>query len=231
MATPAEIARHRAANRGIVATMTRDLNRFWATLDLTDPAGARDALLRFMPLLTTQYGEMAAVVAADWYDDLRASAGAAGRFAAEVAEVVPAGVVQERTRFGAQHLWTPSPEQTLAFLTSAASKYVLQPGRDTIQRSSMRDPAAAGWRRVTRAGACKFCRMLAGRGAVYKQSTAFFASHDGKCNCAAVPEWDPDAPEADVKQYVASERTSAMSEQQRADHTARVAAFLAEMAD
>ena len=65
---------------------------------------------------------------------------------------------------------------------------------------------------------------------MYKRETAHFASHDD-CNCAAVPDWDPDSPEVDVKQYAASERTSAMSERQRADHTARVAAFLAEMAN
>lgn len=230
MATLAEIAKHRAATRGIVMATTRDLNRFWATLDLADPAGARDALLRFMPTLTTQYGEVAATVAADWYDDLRASSGAAGRFTAQMAETVPTAVVEARTRFGAQHLWTPTPEQALAFLVGAASEYVLQPGRDTIAQSSMRDPAASGWHRETRPGACKFCRMLAGRGGVYKKATANFAAH-GKCHCVAVPSWDASAKEVDARQYVASERTSAMSERQRADHTARVAAFLAEMAD
>lgn len=230
MATRADVLEQRAATRGLVAAATRDLNRFWATLDLADPVAARNALLRFMPALTTQYGEMAATIAADWYDDLREASGAAGRFVAEAAETIPVDVVQARTRFGAQHLWTPTPEQTLAFLAGVASEYVLQPGRDTIQQSSIRDPAASGWHRETRPGACGFCRLLAGRGAVYKKETADFAAH-GDCYCVAAPSWDANAPEVGVRQYVASERTSAMTEKQRADHTARVAAFLAEMAD
>jgi len=230
VATPAEVARFKRANAGIVRLLRRDLDAFWATLDLSRPDAARDALLEFLPLLSDTYGDMAAAVAADWYDELREAAQVPGAFRAMPADLVPADVVRSRARFGAQHLWSPAPEQTLTFLASAMSKYVLQPGWDTIQGSAMRDPQASGWRRVTRPNGCRFCRMLAGRGGVYKKATAHFASH-GNCNCAAVPDWDPSAPEVDVNQYVASQRTSRMSPEQRERHRARVADFLADMAD
>lgn len=214
MATPAQIAANRAANAGIVALATRDLTAFWASLDLTKPEAARDALVRFTPVLVDQYGEVAATVAADFYDDLRLEADVRPGFRARMADPVPAEVVVAQTRFGAQHLWTDTPDQSLAFLTTALSKYVLAPGRATIVNSSLADPQAAGWHRETRPSStyhsgCRFCRMLAGRGGVYKKATATFAAHGG-CHCVAVPSWDANAPEVGADQYRASERMDAL---------------------
>lgn len=220
----------RATNIAIVNRAKRDMDRFTRGLDLTDPEAVRDALLRFMPTLTTRYGEIAASLAADWYDELRAEQAVAGRFSARMADPVPTAAIEEQVRFGAQHLWSATPEATFTFLAGNLQKYVLQPARDTIQQNAMRDPQAAGWHRETRAGSCKFCRMLAGRGEVYKKESADFSAHTD-CNCVAVPSWDADAEEVGVKQYVASERTSAMSEKERADHTARVRAYLADVPD
>lgn len=211
--------------------MRRDLTAYWQTLDLGRPDMARDALLRYVPRLTTLYGEAAAVVAADWYDELRAAAAVGGQFTAVLADPFPARFVEERVRFGVRHLWTPTPEQTLEFLSGAASEYGLQPGRDTIANSVSSDPQGTGWHRETSATACKFCRMLAGRGGVYRsEAHATFAAH-GNCNCVAVPSWDADAQEVPVSAYVASERTSRMSPEQRERHTARVRAYLSEMDD
>jgi hypothetical protein len=165
------------------------------------------------------------VVAADWYDELRAAEVVRGRFESILAPTVPVEFVEKEVRFGAQHLFTSDPNQTLAFLAGVASKYVLQPGRDTIATSTARDPAASGWHRETRHNSCDFCRLLAGRGGVYKEATADFAAHH-HCHCVAVPSWDADAPEVDVKQYVASQRTSTMSEAQREAHRERVREYL-----
>lgn len=226
MATSTDVALIRAANQGLVNLALRDLNAFWASLNLDRPEAARDALLRFLPELTARYGEGAATVAADWYDDLRLDAGVQPGFRAQVAEPVPAVAVRRRTRFGAQHLFTDLPGQTLTFLSGAVTKYVLQPGWETIIQSSIADPAAVGWRRETRPGACDFCRMLAGRGGVYKESTVRFAAHDD-CGCVAVPSWDASAPEVDVMAYVASERTSRMTPAQREAHSERVRDWMA----
>lgn len=220
----------KAANAAITRRLKADLDTFWASLNLRRPEAARDALLDFLPLLTDRYGEIAAVVAAEWYDGVRDAAGVRGSFRARPAELVAPSVVQERARFGAQHLWTPQPEQTLSFLTTAMTKYALQPGWDTVLQSTRRDPQASGWRRVARTDGCDFCRMLEGRGGVYKEATVRFAAH-GDCNCAAVPDWDPDAPEVDVMAYVASRRTSRMSPAQREAHNARVRDWIAANAD
>lgn len=222
--------RLRRVQARIAELVARDLEAFWGSLDLRRPELAREALLDFVPDLVEQYGLGAAAVAAEWYDEQRAARGVAGRFEAIAAAPTSADAVEQMVRFGAQHLFTDDPGQTLAYVQQRATKHALQPGRDTITLSSDRDPFAAGWRRVTRAGSCKFCRMLADRGAVYRESTVHFASH-GACNCAAVPAWDRDAPEVDVRAYVASQRTSSMSPRQREAHTARVREYLAGMDD
>lgn len=214
MATPADVELIRAQNAGIVTLATDDLTAFWSTLDLSKPEAARDALLAFTPVLVDQYGEVAATVAADFYDDLRLEAGVRPGFRARMADPVPAEVVVAQTRFGAQHLFTDTPDQSLAFLTTALSKYVLAPGRETIVGSSLADPQASGWHRETRpsetyTSGCGMCRMLAGRGGVYKKATAAFAAHGG-CHCVALPSWDASAPEVGVDQYRASERMDAL---------------------
>lgn len=225
MPSASDVEALRAANRELVRRVERDLNGFWASLDLSKPERVRDALLRFVPALTTAYGDAAAVVAADWFDAVRASEGVPGRFRAGLAAAFPAEFVESRVRFGAGHLFTADPGQTLVFLAGAVQEYVLQPGRDTVARAAVEDPAASGWERRVRGDGCRFCRGLASRGAVYRKETAGFASH-GHCTCVAVPSWDPNAPEVPAAAYVASEKSAAMSPEQRKRHTARVREWL-----
>lgn len=230
MATSSDVEVLRAANRGAVVLATRALEAFWGSLDLGRPEAVRDALLEYLPVLVEQYGEAAAVVAADWYDDLRAAEGLADGFTARMGEPVAVERVRSRVRFGAQHLFTENPGQTLVFLSSAVTRYVLEPGRVTVAESVRADPVAVGWHRETRGGGCGFCRMLAGRGAVYKRATANFAAHDD-CHCVAVPSWDANAPEVPVDLYRASERTTGMTPEQKARHNALIRRAIDEYVD
>ena len=235
MATAAEVQFIRAQNEAIVRLATRDLAAFWSTLDLSRPESARNALLRFTPVLVDQYGQAAASIAADWYEDVRAAERVRVPYRARVAEPVAPEVVAARTRYGAGHLFTDTPEVTQTFLASALTKYVLQPGRDTIVENARRDPAAVGWHRETRpsasyASGCRLCRLLAQRGAVYKDTTVRFAAH-GDCKCVGVPSWDANAPEVDAIAYVASERTSRMTPGQKARHNARLQRAIDEYVD
>lgn len=151
------------------------LNNFWRTLGLTpgkeltlaEIDTARAALLEFMPMLTEQYGAKAASIAADWYDELRLVARVPGVFTSEVGGVIEARYVQSRVRFGASHLHAGAYDQYLAFLQGAVTGWVTEAFSNTIQRNSYRDPNSVGWARKPEPGACKFCLMLASRGAVY----------------------------------------------------------------
>jgi len=223
----------RVAQAKIRASVERDLARMWQRVWSAsggDQYAVRDAFLRLTPGLVERYGDMAATYAADWYERQRQAAQVSGSFSARLQPSPYLDSVEQTVQRVSGDLWTETPEAMLHSLQVTVGKYVLAAGRQTIVHASAEDPRASGWRRVTRVGSCKFCRMLAGRGAVYKHETAFFASH-GDCNCAAVPSWDPDAPEVDVRLYQASRRTSAMTPAQKRQHNALISNFLAQMSE
>lgn len=224
MATSAQVYQTARVQSRIVAAAMRDLNRFWRTLDLSNPELARNALMEFMPTLVSEYGNAAGVAAADFYDDLRADVPTRHAFQAIIAEADNVATT-EATRRLAGSLFDGDTAAMLNGLGAIVDKHVKQVARDTITRSSNADPDAAGWAREIRGDTCKFCRMLATRGAVYKRETADFAAHHS-CDCVAVPSWDSSAPEVETRQYVASERTSTMTEEQKAHHREAVAGYL-----
>lgn len=210
----------RAALDGLHSLVERDVRSVWSAVDLAKPDLVRDEFLRFTPELVRVYGDGAATLAADWYDELRAEQRLVDRFRAELAQGVPDAWVQERVRFGAGALWS-SPDDFPKFIIDISHGYVTQSYGDTISGATKADPLAVGWERIPNPGACDFCVMLAGRGGVYKKATSRFASHSG-CRCSAAPSWDSSAKEVPVYAYKASERTSGMSAAQKAEHNARV---------
>lgn len=229
MPTQADVALLREAQEAMRTLVVRDLEAFWSSLALDRPEAVRAALLEFVPALVAQHGDRAASLAADWYDDVRAAERVPGRFRASMVPSPYEDATEGLVRRAAGALFTDTPVGALSTLTSVAPKYVLAAGRETITRSADRDPRAAGWQRIVRAGGCRFCRMLAGRGDVYREASVHFAAHDD-CNCAAAPSWDQSAPEVDVDIYEASKRTTRMKPAQKEAHNARIRRALDEYA-
>jgi hypothetical protein len=85
-----------------------------------------------------------------------------------------------------------------ARLAAAAERQVLDAGRDTIVGNAQRDRKAKSWARIPEPGACSFCLMLATRGAVYKETTVGFKSHDN-CRCHVEPVFTAYEPSAAVR--------------------------------
>lgn len=190
MVERARLEEFRQANAQLSSLVRAELEAFFLSLNLSRPEAARDALMEFMPILTDQYGQVAATLAADWYEELRASDGAVGGFRAVAADSVPAGAVEAKVRYLASHLWTPEPAAMLGGLLTAADKYVKQPGRDTVAVNAKRE--GVRWARVpTGAKTCSWCLVLASRDAVYlSESSAKRDSsgehYHGDCDCQAV---------------------------------------------
>lgn len=178
----------RAAQLGITTLVARDLTAYFGSLDLEEPEKSRDALLLFLPELIRQYGLGAASVAADWYDETRAMSGVKGRFRATPAEPVDVEVRSEATvRRVAGYLFTGGTQPlALPALIDPATKFALEPGRQTITNAAIADQRAMGWRRVTRSGSCDFCETLSTR--IYSARTDGFEAHGG-CLCTATPVW------------------------------------------
>ena len=232
-----EAEAYRQAQAGVRVLVERDLARFWAKLDFSRPDWVASATRAYVPLLVRRYGSAAADLAASWYDEQRALAGLDDAFRAEAFASPYEDAVDGMVGRALGRVSAGDAAGALTALTSNTAKYVLGAGRATIARNVDRDPSASGWQRVTRAGACEFCRGLAGRGGVYKRTTVHFAAH-GSCNCAAVPSWDASAPEVDVRAYEASQRMTVLrmraaagdrSAQRQLDaHNARIREWLGE---
>lgn len=163
------------------------------------------ALLEAMPELVSYYTLGSSALAADFFDDLRAAADTRRRFRADPV------VLDRTTKIRNAVVWAVTPDEnsnvtTATKLAQIAQTEVARPYRDTIRLNSHRDPDSVGWARVA-GDSCGFCRMLAGRGAVYKRETATFASHPN-CDCTAKPVfYGEDGPEASVWQYMGSRRS------------------------
>lgn len=192
MIDPESIERYRLASTELSDRVAAELAAYFAALDLSRPEAARDALLEFMPLLVAQYGQVAEVLAMDWYEEQRADSGASGRFrVAAPATAVTGTRVEEKVRYLAGQLWTPEPAAMLSALTIATDKYVKQFGRDTIAWNADREGAL--WARVPSGPkTCSWCLILASRDAVYvseksAKSRADGDKYHGFCDCQAVP--------------------------------------------
>jgi hypothetical protein len=171
-----------------------------------DPVTRRLQLLDTVPGLIDYYTDGSSALAADFYDDQRATAAVKKSYTAE--PVVPDRTVKIRRSiaWAAEPLFGESDGSPLARLSEIVQYETARPFRDTITTNRQRDTEAIGWRRVTNGG-CPFCRMLAANGAIYKTNSVRFAAHP-HCSCTAEPVFRGGhaGPEASVMQYMASSR-------------------------
>ena len=238
----------RLAMTVITAAAVRDAHRLLAATDGRSPEDARRILLNGVPQIVDHYARGTATLGADFYEEAREAAGFTGFTATTL---IPDRTHQIRTNVA----WATQPlfDRDLTATAASRLRQVVQPEvanafRDTIVGNAREDSFAAGWQRTTRAGTgrtgpCKFCLMLADRGAVYKRDTVNFAAHpDCQCGAQAVffrREWQPGygpgnyysgaqgesgrwvlrqtgvGPEASVTQYLASESTRTPTQRAR----------------
>lgn len=184
-----------------------------------EPEAQRSFLLDTVPASIAYYSAGSSALAADFYDDERERLNAPRLYVAEPIVVDRTVKIRRAIAWAADPLLTGDTNSSLGRLADVVALETARPYRDTVLFNQRRDPSAVGWRRIARAGSCRFCKMLADRGAVFKDDTARFAAH-GHCQCTAQPVFDTDnfGTEASTLQYVASKRnrTPAQKEQLRA---------------
>lgn len=179
------------------------------------PEQRRLLLLDGVPGLIDYYAEGSAALAADFYDEQRDLAAVKQAYTTELVLVDRTVKIRRAIVWAAEPLFRGLEEDANKRLAEVVQLESARPYRDTITTNQHKDPAAVGWKRIT-AGGCQLCRMLAGRGAVYKESTARFATHP-HCNCTAAPVFvgGEVGPEASPLQYVASRRSRSPEQQAR----------------
>lgn len=184
MATAELIRAHRADLETLTGLATRDLDLIWA--QFTTAEQARDGLMDVLPELVDVYGSAATSLGADWYEEVRDTAGVPGRFAAVLAPLPPREPAHVLARFAVGPLFAREPDwaSVKSLVHGGIEKAISDLDRHTITESAVKDPQATGWKRVG-SGACPFCSMIIGRGITYRNN-AHFASHNN-CHCSCVP--------------------------------------------
>lgn len=176
----------------------------------------RFQLLETGSALAAYYSEGSAALAVDFYDESRADARAAGRFAASPVILDRTVKIRRGIAWASEPLSVDDEATAISRLSEVLRSEIVRPYRDTITTNRRRDPQAAGWVRITSGSACGFCKALAAKGAVYREATAYFAAHDNcTCTCAPVFKGGELGPEASVMQYMASKRRRTPAERAR----------------
>jgi hypothetical protein len=212
MTTPEQIR----ADLTVVTDAAKADVRAVATNAPQTPVGVRGALFAAAPLIVEEYATGTAALALDWYEELREAATPPRPFRPNplvlvTDELVSAAVavstrsLYEIERGIVEREFEEALAESLALIEAEIQKDVASGFRDTMTGNTATDPDAVGWQRYARPDGCKFCVMLADKGAIYTDTTVDFAAHTN-CHCVVGPGFDPDAPRADVMQYLASRK-------------------------
>lgn len=197
---------HKAELRTLTGLAEKDLTLIWAQFtNIADAEVVRDGLAAILPDLVTMYGSAAATLGADYYDELRLAAEVDGRFTAVAARLPDAARTDALAGWAVAPLFSAEPDHLAALAKAGGGlqRIIADADRQSVMESSYADPAAQGWQRVTSGSGCSFCSMVAGRGHVYRESSADFASHD-HCHCHAEPAFIGEA--RPVKPYTPTSR-------------------------
>lgn len=187
---------YRRQQLALRAQMILDLQRIWPAMDWERLDETFPAWFEMVRLIVNRDARRSQNLSAAYLTAFREAEGVSGT----AAVVFPAAVNADRletsmrvtsvvaVKRSVQAGKTPGQAMRDAFVqsTGAATRHMLNAGRDTVRLSTVRDRDAVGWRRVGGGDTCPFCRMLIHRDAVYTRSSVDFASHD-HCSCQAEP--------------------------------------------
>lgn len=189
MATASQVAEFRRANQDLTLLAQSQLRDFLSNFRLDgDPARVRNALLQFFPELVTEFGDISALLAADFYDMLRDVPPSAASFQAAYARPVDPAKAEGSVRWAAGALFAEDAPLFTTQILGATQRLVTQRGRDTVFDNAGRDPVRTSVARIpSGADTCEFCIRLASRGAVYTDLVSAGQMNEFHDNCDCVP--------------------------------------------
>ena len=221
---------YREQSLSIRARSLRDLQKIWPLLNVNNMGDTFAPWASAVATLIQRDRRLVSGLAASYIRATRLESGVSGDPKIIVSAAAPetqiATSLEVTALAGYRTALRYYPEEKakqVAFVRTAGAvgRLVLNGGRDTVFDSIRADSRAGGWMRITAPGACSFCQMIAGRGAVYSADTALFGAHD-HCACLAKPAYGPTAQK--VKKYTPSQRNR--SAKTRALDNARAREFM-----
>lgn len=192
MPSTADLDRFVAANRAVRRGVLGELEALFGQLVGLSPGELFDALAVAVPVLVERFGDVAATVAADFYEAQREAARVARRFSPPLAQVAPVDALVSSVRWSMVPVFRDVPEgraEAFGRLSQVVDDRVIGQGKRTLVEAAQADPVTTRVARIPVGATCAWCRMLGSRGPVYSsQASALAASHPS-CDCVASPVW------------------------------------------
>lgn len=191
MVTQLQYAEYRSGQAEIDALVRRGVAEAWDSIGDIAPDRKRDLLLDIAPFLVTEYGPIAASLAAEFFAETVL-------LKAEIPEITTGTAMQQSARAVIGGLWTGQETSAKERLTMSVVRHVRQQGRDTIKASVRNNRGDVRFARIlshgSKKGPCAWCRLLASRGAVYHSEITAGGLDDwhDECRCDAVAVRNPD---------------------------------------
>lgn len=209
---------HRQAQLALRSAFMRELVRLWPLIDLERLDETAAEWIGFVTDLIMMYRTQSVDRALSYYSAFRrAETGQPlahpgnyrGAVTVEPAAIktslLVTGPIGVKSRIGKGVSPSVAKRKALVAVSGAASRHVLNGGRDLIVEATDMDELAVGFARVTDDDPCAFCAMLASRGFVYKsRKTAIRTTKRSKkrgpgkeyhdhCGCGVEPAFTEDA--------------------------------------
>lgn len=165
-----------------------------AKIDFTaDVATVREAIIARMEFYLGPYTDMAAVVAAEFYDGVREVS--VGERIDALADSGREPIATEKAVRGIMQdiVEGKAAEVVIRKLVDRADYEIKKSAGECVYRNGKRDPLKPKYARVPSGGeTCRFCIMLASRGFVYRtEEAAGEGNHyHANCDCRIVPGFD-----------------------------------------
>lgn len=160
-----------------------------------DVATVRNAVIAVMQPACGASANVAARLAAEFYDGLRERFGVVDDFEAEAESLREPDATNGAVRAFAQDLVEDKPlDDFIGKCVDRIDYETRRAANECVAYNAKNDPKKPRWARVP-AGAetCMWCIMLASRGFVYHSEETASHSH-AHCDCRIVPSWDKDNP-------------------------------------
>lgn len=185
---------HRSLQLALRSVTIAELLRLWPVFDPRQLSTYERFMEVAAILIAARYRDSVGL-AARYFRDFRAAEQAAGASFPLLANAIDEEQIAVSLRATGLHQTlralragrTPelAAEQGFVAASGAASRLVLNGGRETVIESVRVDSEAQRWLRISDGDPCFFCAMLVSRGAVYTEQTVRFEAHD---HCGCVPE-------------------------------------------
>ena len=168
-----------------------ELNKVIAKYEKMGTKELTEALRLYYPILINKYGDLAASIAAEYYETSRELAGFTDLYSAVLADLPREDELVSNVNYCLRNY---EKHQNLERLQSAisgnATRHIMNAAEDTLFFNQNKDKVKSKWALVAHAGACAYCMMLSSRGFAYSNKDRANKSRHNSCRCTPVVDFN-----------------------------------------